>query len=151
MTSLLALDPGGTTGWSTFFYDATTPLQLIAQGQWERGIYGFIAQYQEALQRYEVNEVVSESFVLDGRTANPDVTPLRIEGAIAALTPAHVPVVYQRNTFKSHADDLLLKRAGLWFVGQEHSRDSARHAVAFLKTRRHMPTLRALWPPRGMA
>lgn len=143
---LLSLDPGGTTGYVVARYDAITPLTIIEHGQISNGKDGFI---DWALRRRgEFDEVVSESFILDGRTVSPDVTPLRIETAIDMTFGPWgdgCPVIWQRNTQKAHADDLLLKRAGLWFKGQGHARDAARHAVALLKTRRHAPTLRFLY------
>ena len=143
MTTLLALDPGGSTGWSTWYYDAVTPLRLLEYGTIPGGRDGFISW---ALgRRGGFDEVVAESFVLDGRTAQPDVTPLRIETAIDMIFGRwgdDVPVIYQRNFMKGHAPDDLLKRLGLWFKGKGHDRDSARHAIALQKRRKHIPTLK---------
>lgn len=148
MSTILAIDPGVSTGWSFWVYDATTPLRHIEHGTIPNGKDGFIGW---ALQRRgEFDEVVAESFVLDGR-ADPraiDVTPLRIETAIDMTFGRWgdgVPVVYQRNVMKVHAPDQLLKDKGLWWKGAGHDRDSARHAIALMKTRRHAPTLRWLY------
>lgn len=141
MTKLLALDPGGTTGWSFWQYSPVTPLTLIEYGQAPNGAPGlrdFILAFNKT-----VDEVVAETFVLDGRTQFPDITSKRCEGVLDVLFPDWIG---QRNTYKAHADDLLLKRHGWWFKGMDHARDSARHAVALLKTRKHMPTLRMLYP-----
>lgn len=145
MTLLLALDPGGTTGWSIWQYDALTPAMPFEHGQITGGVQGFVEWWREHERDIEpdVDEVVSESFVLDGRTVSPDVTPLRIEGALSVLWPHGV--IYQRNTFKAHAPDATLKRLGFWWRGEQHARDSARHALAFLKVRKHLPTVRAYW------
>ncbi|MDF2990241.1 MAG: hypothetical protein K0S37_755 [Microbacterium sp.] len=147
MTRLLALDPGGTTGFSVWEYGPLQPLTHIHHGQIAGGLRGFGAWAR----RFDepIDEVVAESFVDDHRTADPDVTPLRIEGVIDFVWGVHgVPVVLQRNFAKAHARDALLERMGWWWKGQEHARDSARHAVAFLKTARHAPTLRLINPPR---
>lgn len=143
---LLALDPGGSSGWSVWAYDATTPLRHIEHGTIPGGKDGFI---DWALRRRgEFDIVVSESFVLDGRTAQPDITPLRIETAIDMIFGQWgdgVPVIYQRNFMKNHAPDDLLKRLGLWWSGAGHDRDSARHALAWAKTTKHIPTLKWMY------
>lgn len=146
MTMLLALDPGGTTGYAVVQYDAITPMTLIEHGQIASGKDGFI---EWALgRRGDFDEVVSESFVIDGRTAFPDVTPLRIETAVDMTFGRWgdgCPVAWQRNVMKAHADDILLKRVGLWLKGEQHARDAVRHSIAYLKTRRHAPTLAWLY------
>lgn len=151
MNTLLALDPGGTTGWSCWEYDALTPLRPIAHGQIVGGVRGFVAWW--GLQRDGLglpwDEVVSESFVLDGRTPNPNIQPLRIEGALEVLWPG--PMVYQRNTFKSHLRDERIKDLGLWWKGQPHAIDSMRHAFALMKVRKHAPTIRMAWPQERRA
>lgn len=141
MRTLLALDPGGTTGWSFWKYDAVTPLLHVDHGMIRGGLDGFIRWWADT-NGGDPDEVVSETFVLDGRTAQPDVTPLKIEGALSVLFPGWIG---QRNFAKAHAPDDLLKVKGLWWPGQPHAVDSARHAVAYLKTRRHAPTLRFLY------
>ena len=151
MVTTLALDPGQTTGWSLWNHTPETPLTLVEYGQVGDGVRGFSRWAYGMLARYSydwIDEVVSESFVDDHRTANPDVTPLRIEGAIEALfTSAGITTFYQRNTAKAKAPDALLKEHGWYFPGKPHACDSARHAVASMSLRRHMPTMRLLWPP----
>lgn len=148
MSTLLALDPGGTTGWSTWHYDAVTPLTHVSHGMVPGGIRGFIDWFKrERVDLLDWDVVVSETFVLDGRTASPDITPLKIEGALSVLTPDWVG---QRNVMKAHATDDLLKRSGLWWPGAGHDRDSARHALAWAKTHFHRPTIDHYWPRRGL-
>jgi len=147
MTRLLALDPGGTSGWSTWLYSPLTPLEPIDHGQIEGGLEGFLQWWDvETMIRRPWDEMVAETFVLDGRTVKPDTTPLLIEGALHVLFPGWVG---QRNVMKAQADDLLLKRADYWWPGEQRARDSASHAIALMKTRRHLPTIKMLWPPRG--
>lgn len=151
MTHLLAFDPGGTTGWSYWHYDATTPLTLLEQGQIPGGIYGF-GRWLRANRDRVVDEIVSESFVNDDRTEKPEETAKWIEGAIMAWWGGDgVPVIWQRNTYKAHANDDFLKQHGLYVKGQRHARDSIRHAVASLKVRKHAPTFRRFWPRRTLA
>ena len=136
MSILLAVDPGKTTGASLWQYSDTEPLECTWHGQIEDGIHGFI---QYMFDHDEPDVVVAEKFVLDGRTPNPDVTPLRIEGALMAY---YEHVILQRNNFKKHVSNELLKEHGLYWKGEPHAMDSARHALAYMKVNRHMPTLR---------
>lgn len=147
MTSLLALDPGGTTGWSLWEYGPDAPLTLQDFGQVPGGVYAF-SQWARTLQRTTwVDQVVAESFLDDGRTDAPDVTPLRLEGAIVALFQVEgAQVVWQRNTAKASASDEFLKRHGLWLEGKPHARDSVRHAIHYAKSRQHLPTIERFWP-----
>lgn len=140
---LLSLDPGGTTGWSLWRLSDTEPLTYIMSGQISNGVRGFIEWWAD--KPLEPDIVVAETFRLDGRTPRPDVTPLKIEGALAVLFPDWHG---QPNTMKVHATDAFLKANGFWLPGKQHARDSVRHALAYAKLHRHEPTLRALWGPR---
>lgn len=143
MKRLLALDPGKTTGMSIWGYDAETPLTLIGSGQIELGVDGFLEYlYPSDGKQMRWDVIVSESFVLDGRTPNPDVTPLKIEGILQAHAHRTGCLIrFQRNNFKSHVSNESLKRFGLYVPGKPHAMDSMRHALAFAKTTHHMPTL----------
>ena len=146
---MLTLDPGRTTGWSTWEVYDEAPIELLDHGQVRGGLEGFINAWRH--ERFGYPElVVSESFHLDGRTPKPDVTPLKIEGALAVLCgDVGIPLHYQRNVMKAHAPDDLLKRSGLWFTGEQHARDAIRHAIAWAKLNGHSPTIGWLWPPPG--
>ncbi|WP_217182683.1 hypothetical protein [Streptomyces sp. AC495_CC817] len=150
MTTLLAVDPGVSTGWSVWTYDAVTPLRVIEHGTVKNGLRGFLDWFDSPAG--DLDEIVAEDFILDGRTAQPDTTPLEILGALEALVwPTCVPLIRQRNFMKAHAPDPLLKEKGLWWPGAGHDRDSARHALALLKTRRHAPTLAWLYGRKDAA
>lgn len=142
MILMLSLDPGESTGWGVWRYNGTTRLTHIRHGIQKDGLEGAIELLKEYLPY--VDEVVSESFILDGRTALPVVTPLRIEGAIAALWRG--PTFFQRNTYKHLVPDETLKRLGLWWPGPGHDRDAARHAIARLLSIEHMPTMQWVHP-----
>jgi hypothetical protein len=140
--NLIAFDPGKTTGMSIWQYDSDTPLTHIAHGQIENGLEGFLEYFYPKGKFLPWDVIVSESFVLDGRTSNPDTTPLRIEGAL--LSHAHrtnVLVRLQRNNFKAHVDNDLLRKFELYWPAEQHAMDSARHALSYMKTSLHRPTL----------
>jgi hypothetical protein len=145
MKRLLALDPGKTTGMSIWMYDAETPLELAGYGQIEGGVEGFLEYLYPQDRRYMPWDViVSESFVLDGRTPNPDITPLKIEGILEAHAHRTGTLVrFQRNNFKAHVDNDKLKEFGFYVKGKPHAMDSMRHALAWAKTSYHRPTLDA--------
>lgn len=143
----ISFDPGGTTGWCIFEWTEDTPLTVLEHGMVPGSLEGFVTWVKVALNPkvsekwpYGFDVVVSESFVLDGRTPNPDVTPLRIEGVLAYRFGN---VVLQRNYYKVHANDKFLKAQGIWWKGPGHDRDALRHAYAYLKTNGHIPTIKA--------
>lgn len=145
MSTLLSLDPGGSTGWSFWTYDATTPLRHVDHGTITGGLGGFMRWWSDTLGG-EPDMVVAEDFILDGRTARPDTTPLEILGALEMVChQTGTPLARPRNFMKAHAPDDLLKRLGLWWSGAGHDRDSARHALAWAKTTKHAPTLRWMY------
>lgn len=138
MSTLLALDPGKTTGASTWTYGIEQPLTLEWYGQIEDGIDGVI----NFLYGKSFDVIVSESFVIDGRTPNPDITPLRIEGVLEYHCYLNEKQLrFQRNNFKKHVSDELLKHHALYVPGMPHANDSMRHALAYMKTSRHAATL----------
>jgi hypothetical protein len=142
---LLCLDPGESTGWATFTYDAVTPLRKIEHGIIVGGLRGFISWWRRTGSRELWDHIVAEDFILDGRTARPNTTPLEILGALEYIAETEaLLLVRQRNFMKAHAPDELLKEKGLWIPGPGHDRDAIRHGIAFAKTNRHMPTLRWL-------
>lgn len=145
MKRLLALDPGKTTGMSIWMYDAETPLELAGYGQIEGGVEGFLEYLYPTNGKFMVWDViVSESFVLDGRTPNPDVTPLHIEGILESHAHrTNCQLRFQRNSFKKHVDDAKLKELDFYVKGKPHAMDSMRHALAWAKTSMHLPTLEA--------
>lgn len=147
MTRLLTLDPGGTTGWGLWEYGDRQRLTHIEHGMIAGGVDGFVYWWLENIERLAPDELAVESFILDGRTAFPDLTPRDIEGALVALWRAK-PKTMQRNTYKRHAPDELLKQVGWYWKGPGHDRDAARHAIAYCITHGHMPTIMWLHPPQ---
>jgi hypothetical protein len=148
MKTLLALDPGGTTGVSIWQYDFETPLTHVAHHQITDGIDGFIKFLLPDGKPLPFDVIVYENFRLDGRTPNPNVDPLRIEGVISVYEHLmDVPTFAQGNGMKAHVDNDRLKQHNLYWPGQQHAMDSARHALAFMKRTAHMPTLLKYFGP----
>lgn len=149
MTFLLSVDPGGSTGWALFYFDAGQRLTHIEHGTIPGGLDGFIGWWRHDPISRQLTPgqdiVVAEGFRLDGRTVSPDLTPVAILGALRVLWPNYVT---QMNTQKAQAPDDLLKRADLWWPGKGHDRDAARHAIAYTRNIVHIPTLEWLHPRR---
>lgn len=111
-------------------------------GQITEGLDGFLDYFYSRGVAAPFDVIISESFVLDGRTPNPDVTPLRIEGVLQAHSHRYGTLVrFQRNNFKAHVTNEFLKKNDLYWAGEPHAMDSARHALAYMKTSRHLATL----------
>ena len=148
MTILAGYDPGLSTGFCLSYYDAITPLRHISHTIIKGGLQGVIDHWYANDLGSEVDEVVAESFRLDGRTPNPCTVPLEIQGALTVLCGESIPFTLQANTFKAHVPDEKLKELGMWWRGAGHDRDAGRHALAYLKTRGHYPTLMWAFPPK---
>ena len=154
MKYLLAFDPGGTTGWALGMYGHGFPLKFIGGGQIPDGTEGFISWVANALP-YDILgaagvgegalTIVSESFHIRPAVRNPDVTPLRIEGAMAGLF-GWDNVHFQQPARKALVPDDKLREVGLWIPGQRHQMDARIHTLAYLITVGHLPTINMYWP-----
>ena len=151
--NLLAIDPGGNgghTGIVLIEFGVKTPATLVES--WAipgdaRPFYEWATLRPERLLNIDV--LVCEKFV-NRNVPGADLTPLRVEGALEAVW--HKGVVWQPASGKNTAvPDKALKNLGLFFEGSgDHHhdrREASRHAVVYLKKKRHMPTLKAGWPP----
>jgi hypothetical protein len=155
MKYLLSLDPGGTTGWEISSYTDTNAIVPHDGGQIPNGVDGFV-EWMLSDEMWKLpmmdshNEgvtVVSESFQLRPGVKNPDVTPLRIEGALTALLGPGA-VTYQQPATKALVPDQKLRDVGLWIPGQRHRMDARIHALAWGARNKHLPTLQLYWPEK---
>jgi hypothetical protein len=91
--------------------------------------------------------VVCEKFV-NRNIPGADISPLLIEGVIRYLVPPAFLTLQPASGKNTAVSDDVLARLGLYFVGDHHRdrTEAARHLVWNLKTKRHLPTLRAGWP-----
>lgn len=145
MTKILSLDPGGTTGYA--IVEATdTGVSLLEAGQIPEDLKGFIKWY-DTRGRRDWDVVVCESFILRPSVKFPDLSPVYIIGALEALeAPWEKEITYQAPSSKPLCNDDTLKRLEFYQVGKGHANDAIRHAIIYLRTKRHMPTLRKAWP-----
>lgn len=158
VTYVLGIDPGGTTGIVLLEMPYDAPAQVKFLGEVPEGLDGFLNWWDDSLRGYEHDQVVCESFELDGRTPKPDLTPKEIIGALKVLCrpPRHKEttrrLVFQTNTQGKHLmTNEVLKRAGYYPKRGEvkggHSTDALRHALTYVvKTLKHKPTIELLFP-----
>lgn len=159
---LLSIDPGRSTGISLGIFSDAEAYELVDSWQPRGGAEGFIDWWQSgklfaAMGPWTDGDVmISERFILrsspkDGRV--PDIEPVRIEGVMLGMG---LRVLYQDRWMKASVDDQILKDHGLWVTNKEarerfdHTdardvNDSIIHGLAFLKSRKHLPTLRKFW------
>jgi hypothetical protein len=177
VTYLLSIDPGQNTGAAIGYYDAVTPYRLIGRYQIHGGVKGFVNAVQHG--KFSLaDEMVVESFALLRKNKFvPDLTPIRIEGAIETMMLAGtflIPdfVSWQQPSdkggligYSKEAREMqgqsgitrrqrerfdFLDRFGLFKAGTENddSNDAITHALVNLKRRGHAPTQDAFWPRR---
>ena len=167
MKYILSIDPGQSTGIALGSYDAITPYQLVSRWNVLGGVEGFIEWWQENQDGEIAHELVVEKFHLDPTNQfSADLTPVAIEGALAALNwDAGVEIAWQGRELKSALIGYppeartkterqrvrfdFLDRFGLFAKGahNDDSNDAITHALTYLKRRKHAPTLMAFWPP----
>lgn len=146
MPKILSLDPGVSTGWSCAVYDDTKPLAILGHGVIEGGITGFLRWFPNWIADNAPDEVLSETFVIDGTLAPGD--SLQIEGAAMALWSDTI-------TWQTRSDKAALirgeKERNAWLrerfpeVKSQHSLDAVAHLCVLAKRREHMPSLRKYW------
>lgn len=134
----LCLDPGQTTGWMVADFPEDDIIQEVAHGMVTHGVLGLKEVLPRLLDQYGFVRIVSESFILDGRTAYPDLTPKEVEGALAWWWDGQL--ILQRNTFKRFCPNSMLEKLGWDWPGPGHDRDAARHGFAMAVTHDHRPT-----------
>lgn len=156
---IIALDPGGTTGWAMW---QDTPFGNAAQfdGLWSNITCGQLGPEPHHLALYELHEhmctehytIVDESFQFrqmdNDRTGTNLISReyIGISRLFAAQRPREVQYLQQSPAqAKGFVSDEKLQIMGLWVPGQRHARDALRHLVFFLVNRRHMHNLIKPW------
>jgi hypothetical protein len=146
VNKIISFDPGGTTGVAIVSYAADSNPELIEAFQVENGLEGFIL-WARNIDWTEFDTVVCESFTLRTGVKFPDLSPVYIIGALEAMLDSfNATVAYQAPSSKPICDDKLLKKISFYTVGRQHANDATRHAIIFLRSKRHLPTLKMCWP-----
>ena len=143
---MLSLDPGGTTGVAIFDYTETTEPVMVMNDQIGGSLEGFIQWYLGSKIKYRWDHIVCEDFTLRLNVKFPDLSPVYIIGALNAIEWGSLDnLTMQQPTIKPLCDDPRLKKMGLHTPGFGHANDAVRHAIIYLRNKKHMPTLKMGW------
>lgn len=132
--TLLALDPGETTGYTVFNGDELVGVGQLATKDIDKGVIELI----KILDKFKPSFVVYEAYrVYKWKTkdhANSDLHTSQFIGVIRAICamrsiPYHMQMA---QVAKQFCTDDKLKEWGLWIKGQRHARDAIRHAIYFI-------------------
>lgn len=152
---VLALDPGGTTGWCVMgvhpdAMSADASLRILDNIEfWSAGQF-------EGLESDQCDEVValiaswpsarliSEKFTLRTRVTSAEVFALERMNAILswAIRPRYM-VLQQPALAMTTVTDDRQRQMGLWIPGKEHARDATKHALTFLKRQKERQVMAA--------
>lgn len=145
MTALLSLDPGGTTGLALFEYDENS-YELVWRKQVPNGLQGFLDWTWEEGEDLLIDEIVCENFSLREGLHGVDLSPCYVIGALEALWPnAVTPITYQAPSQKSLCGDARLDKLRLHVPGKPHANDAVRHAIIYLRNKKHKAVLKDGW------
>ncbi len=145
MTTMLSLDPGGTTGVAIIEY-GTQSYELVKTLQIRNGLQGFLDFHWDELEDWEFDEIICESFDLREGVYGADLTPVYIIGALEALYPKALnKVIYQKPNQKSLCGDDRLRKLGLHTPARPHANDAVRHGIIYLRNKKHPGVLRDGW------
>jgi hypothetical protein len=143
-TTILGVDPGGTTGVSLIEFGFNTQPKVLKFTQIPNGLDGFLAWYHTAHHDWDL--VVCESFTLRPGVHGVDLSATYVIGALQALEQYRTKIFYQAPSQKSLCDDEAMKQLGVYLPGNPHANDAARHAIIYLRSVKHLPTLKKGWP-----
>lgn len=144
MTTILGIDPGGTTGISLVSFGIGSEPKIESVIQVPDGLDGFLNWYRKTNHVWDF--VVCESFVLRPGVHGADITPAYIIGALQALEGIERKIYFQMPSQKKLADDDVLKRMSMHNKGMPHVNDAVRHSIIYLRNVKHIPTLKKGWP-----
>lgn len=142
---VLALDPGGTTGWSIFQVhpEAMTGdpdisvmdnIQWWTAGQFTGLQHDQVDQIVKLVEEWPYARLVTEDFKL--RQANAVLDPVEINATVTWATRPRYWVKQMASLAMSTVTDDRQKQWGFWVPGKEHARDAVKHNITFLKRRK---------------
>ena|ERR1700712_319671 len=159
---MIALDPGGTTGWSTYtagqMIGPTGELEFYDE-EWACGQLGPGPHHEELwdllhFQRVESYFVVCESFEFRGGAAkvrdNLNLDSKEYIGVAKLYSQTEgVPLRFQTAAMgKGFITDSKIKKAMLWYPNQKHAMDATRHLLyALVNSHGRSDLVRQFWGP----
>lgn len=137
-TTILALDPGGTTGWAFARWerDAST----FEEVQWNMGHLGPEEHHLElynflGMQHTQHYTIVTERFEYRN-TSRPGLNLMSREyiGVTKMfVAEREIPIVEQNaSQAKGFVKDPRIKDLGLWYAGHKHAMDAVRHLIYYI-------------------
>lgn len=153
MKRIVALDPGGTTGWAMW---QDRPLMEDA-GLWNYFTIGQMGpephheDLYASLELWHVSDytIVCESFEFrQGKQRHNIVLDSKEYIGVVKLLQQqrNIPVVFQTAALgKGFVTDDKLKVMGLWYPGKKHAMDAMRHLIYYMVTKRGHKDLIASW------
>lgn len=137
---VIGQDPGGTSGVAVLRYTDNTAPELIFLHQIPDGREGFFYFFIGT----EVGEgtnftSVSEKWETREGVHGANLEPVYIEGVQYAIWVDQT--VYQSPSVKPMVGDEFLKQQNLWTEGKRHQMDALLHALYYLRSIGHKPTL----------
>jgi len=142
---VIALDPGGTTGWSIFQVhplamcgDASIPVMANVEW-WDAGEFtgpqdDQIDEILEMVEEWPHARLVTEDFHL--RQVNAVLDPVEINAILRRETRPRYWVKQQPSLAMGTVPDDRQKAWGYWVPGKPHARDAVKHNITFLKRRK---------------
>lgn len=144
MSTLLSLDPGGTTGWAAV--DMGT-FELFDFGQFK----DWSNELTELVRTVDPEVIAYESFILRrGAYTSDQIDPVYVIGAIEAWAAWEgIPTrAYPPSTTKQISDEVL-ERLG-WLITPKtpnrHANDAFRVAACYLREDKNMEFIERAWP-----
>lgn len=142
---VIALDPGGTTGWSIFQVhpdamegDPEIPVMSNIEW-WTAGEFtgqqdDQIDQILEIIRSWPDARLVTEDFQL--RQLNAVLDPVEINAILRWAVRPRYFVKQHGSLAMSTVTDERQKAWGFWIPGKPHARDAIKHNITFLKRRK---------------
>jgi hypothetical protein len=136
---IIALDPGGTTGWATYSAVKIPGLDMLRYESWHCGHLG-PSKHHAALnqllgmQHVQDYTIVCERFTDRVTEHAVDLAAREYIGIVEAFCQEReVPLVMQMSsTAKVFTKDTNLKKLGLWSPGWKHAMDARRHLLWYI-------------------
>lgn len=142
---VIALDPGGTTGWSLFQVhpmamegDSAIPVMTNIEW-WTAGEFcgkqdDQIDQILEMVESWPAARLVTEGFQL--RQLNALLDPVEINAVLRWAVRPRYWVAQNPSLAMSTVTDDRQKAWGFWLPGKPHARDAIKHNITFLKRKK---------------
>lgn len=145
---VLALDPGGTTGWSVFgvhpdalsgdpAIGVVNNVEFWCAGQFEGDENSQADEIVELIEHWPSARLVIEDFILRKQSqARELLSPVRITSVLEWAVRPRYFIKQQPSLAMTTITDDRQKAMGFWVPGQQHARDAIKHNLTFLKRQR---------------